>query len=87
MLFPALFLQDGGSEKAVLPFLGYSPSGKAEGELVYVNYGRVEDFKKLKNLGVNVTGKIAIMRYGKIFRGNKVMSGDHNIGLYGGLGV
>ena len=56
----------------MLPFLGYSPSGKAEGELVYVNYGRVEDFDKLKNLSVNVTGKIAIMRYGKIFRGNKV---------------
>ena len=56
----------------MLPFLGYSPSGKAEGDLVYVNYGRVEDFDKLKNLSVNVTGKIAIMRYGKIFRGNKV---------------
>ncbi|XP_068726976.1 glutamate carboxypeptidase 2-like [Montipora capricornis] len=64
--------QDGGSKQAVLPFLGYSPSGKVEGELVYVNYGRVKDFKQLKNLGVNVTGKIAIMRYGKIFRGNKV---------------
>ena len=55
------------------PFLGYSPSGKAEGELVYVNYGRVQDFEQLKNLSVNVTGRIAIMRYGKIFRGNKVI--------------
>ena len=54
------------------PFLGYSPSGKEEGELVYVNYGRVKDFEQLKNLSVNVTGKIAIMRYGRIFRGNKV---------------
>lgn len=39
---------------------------------MYVNYGRVDDFKQLKKLGVNVTGKIAIMRYGKIYRGNKV---------------
>ena len=59
----------------VQPFLGYSPSGKASGELVYVNYGRVQDFEQLKDLSVNVTGKIAIMRYGKIFRGNKVMLG------------
>ena len=80
----ALSLQDGSSKEAVQPFLGYSPSGKAEGELVYVNYGRVQDFEKLKNLGVNVTGKIAIMRYGKIFRGNKVTLGDHNRGEYGG---
>ena len=43
------------------------------GELVYVNYGQVQDFEQLKNLSVNVTGKIAIMRYGKIFRGNMVM--------------
>lgn len=33
----------------------------------------MQDFEQLKNLSVNVTGKIAIMRYGKIFRGNKVM--------------
>ncbi|XP_067026136.1 glutamate carboxypeptidase 2-like [Acropora muricata] len=70
--------QDGGSKSAVLPFLGYSPSGKAEGDLVYVNYGRVEDFDKLKSLSVNVTGKIAIMRYGKIFRGNKVENAANN---------
>ncbi|XP_068727027.1 putative N-acetylated-alpha-linked acidic dipeptidase [Montipora capricornis] len=73
--------QDGGSEKAVQPFLGYSPSGKEEGELVYVNYGRVRDFEQLKNLSVNVTGKIAIMRYGKIIRGNKVA----NAASYGAI--
>ena len=73
------YFQEGGSSEkdkdVVQPFLGYSPSGKASGELVYVNYGQVEDFEQLKNLSVNVTGKIAIMRYGKIFRGNKVMLG------------
>ncbi|KAL0175133.1 hypothetical protein M9458_031101, partial [Cirrhinus mrigala] len=42
-------------------------------ELVYVNYGRTEDFFKLeRELGINCSGKIAIARYGKIFRGNKV---------------
>ncbi len=74
MLICFCFQEGGSGPNVVQPFLGYSPSGKAEGELVYVNYGRVEDFDKLKNLSVNVTGRIAIMRYGKIFRGNKVTS-------------
>lgn len=41
---------------------------------MYVNYGRTEDFFKLeRELSINCTGKIVIARYGKIFRGNKVM--------------
>ena len=44
-----------------------------QGELVYVNYGRVEDYRTLENLtSINVTGKIVLARYGKIFRGDKV---------------
>ncbi|XP_039704277.1 N-acetylated-alpha-linked acidic dipeptidase 2 isoform X2 [Pteropus medius] len=44
-----------------------------EGDLVYVNYARTEDFFKLeREMGINCTGKIVIARYGKIFRGNKV---------------
>ncbi|KAK7502667.1 hypothetical protein BaRGS_00005917 [Batillaria attramentaria] len=43
------------------------------GELVYVNYGRVEDYDYLEhNYNVNVTEKIVIARYGRIFRGSKV---------------
>jgi len=42
-------------------------------DLIYVNYGRTEDFFKLeREMGINCTGKIVIARYGKIFRGNKV---------------
>ena len=48
---------------------------------MYANYGRVGDFERLKNLSVNVTGKIAIMRYGIIFRGNKVMFKDQKAGI------
>ncbi|KAI3354363.1 hypothetical protein L3Q82_018889, partial [Scortum barcoo] len=44
-----------------------------EGDLVYVNYGRTEDFFQLeREMGISVMGKIVIVRYGKIFRGNKV---------------
>ncbi|XP_077579242.1 N-acetylated-alpha-linked acidic dipeptidase 2 isoform X1 [Stigmatopora nigra] len=57
----------------VPPYNAYSAKGQPEGDLVYVNYGRTEDFLQLeRQMGINVTGKIAIVRYGKIFRGNKV---------------
>lgn len=44
-------------------FHGFSPAGDVTGELVYVNYGRVEDIKTLQELGVSLDGKIAISRY------------------------
>lgn len=45
---------------------------------MYVNYGRTEDFVQLqREMGINVTGKIVIVRYGKIFRGNKVGNDKH----------
>ncbi|XP_077994025.1 N-acetylated-alpha-linked acidic dipeptidase 2-like [Glandiceps talaboti] len=71
------------AENIVNPFNAYSGQGNITGDLVYVNYGRVEDFDKLEELGVNLTGKILIARYGKIFRGNKALSAEQNgaIGL------
>jgi N-acetylated-alpha-linked acidic dipeptidase len=41
-------------------------------DVVYANYGRAEDFKKLQEMGVDVKGKIVIARYGEVFRGVKV---------------
>jgi len=58
--------------RVVMPFSAYSPSGDVEAEVVYANYGRPEDFQKLKELGVEVRGKIVLMRYGENFRGVKV---------------
>ena len=52
--------------------LGFSPSGRVKGEVVYANFGAEEDFGKLKDLGVSVKDKIVIIRQGRIFRGNKV---------------
>ena len=43
-------------------FHGFSPAGDVTGELVYVNYGRVEDIQALQDLGVSLEGKIAISR-------------------------
>ncbi|XP_010219832.1 PREDICTED: glutamate carboxypeptidase 2-like [Tinamus guttatus] len=61
----------------VPPYSAFSAQGMPEGELVYVNYGRTEDFFKLeREMGINCTGKIVIARYGKIFRGNKVKNAE-----------
>ncbi|XP_061775263.1 N-acetylated-alpha-linked acidic dipeptidase 2 [Nerophis ophidion] len=57
----------------VPPYSAFSAPGQPQGDLVYVNYGRTEDFFQLqRQMGINVTGNIVIVRYGKIFRGNKV---------------
>jgi len=58
--------------RVVMPFSGMSPSGDVEAEVVYANYGTPEDFKQLKDLDVDVRGKIVLMRYGRNFRGVKV---------------
>ncbi|MQY09361.1 M28 family peptidase [Actinomadura macrotermitis] len=50
---------------------GLSPSGNVTGEVVYANYGRPEDFALLAKNGVSVKGKIALVRYGSVFRGVK----------------
>ena len=56
----------------ILPaFNEFSPSGDVTADVVYANYGRLEDFKKLQEMGVDVKGKIVIVRYGENFRGVK----------------
>lgn len=64
-------------------FLSYAANGNVTAEYIYANYGTVDDFRHLKELGVNVTGKIAVIRYGKIFRGLKVKFAQEN----GAVGV
>jgi N-acetylated-alpha-linked acidic dipeptidase len=57
----------------VLPaFNGSSPSGDVTGDVVYANYGRPEDFKKLADDNIDLHGKIVLVRYGQNFRGVKV---------------
>jgi N-acetylated-alpha-linked acidic dipeptidase len=57
----------------ILPaFNGSSPSCDVTADIVYVNYGRPEDFKRLDDLHISVAGKIVLARYGMNFRGVKV---------------
>ena len=53
------------------PYNSFSPDGDVTAELVYVNYGTREDHELLARHGVSLKGKIAIVRYGRIFRGLK----------------
>jgi N-acetylated-alpha-linked acidic dipeptidase len=57
--------------RVVTPYNGMSPSGDVEAEVVYANYGSPADFDKLKEMNVDVRGKIVIVRYGENFRGVK----------------
>ena len=71
---PFQVLEKSENHTAVIPpILGYAKPGTATGKLLYVNYGRKEDFDALNNIPgfTDCSGYIAIMRYGKIYRGNK----------------
>ena len=59
-------------------FNGYSASGDVTGPLVYANYGLPGDYEELQKAGVDVKGKIVIVRYGNSFRGVKAkVAQDH----------
>ncbi|KAH7155408.1 hypothetical protein B0J13DRAFT_545510, partial [Dactylonectria estremocensis] len=53
-------------------FHGYSASGNVTAPFIYVNYGTYKDFEDLVHAEIDLKGKIAISRYGGIFRGLKV---------------
>jgi N-acetylated-alpha-linked acidic dipeptidase len=59
-------------------FNGYSASGDVTAPLVYANYGLPGDYEELKKVGVDVKGKIVIVRYGNSFRGVKAKVAQDN---------
>jgi N-acetylated-alpha-linked acidic dipeptidase len=61
-----------GQKTEQLPtYNAYSPDGDVTGPLVYVNYGRPQDYEVLERYGVSVKGAIVIARYGASWRGIK----------------
>ncbi|MFN2570325.1 MAG: M28 family metallopeptidase [Gemmatimonadales bacterium] len=66
-----LSLAEPGSGPQVPPFNGYTGDGDVTADVVYVNYGLIEDYKTLDSLGISVSGKIVLARYGRSFRGIK----------------
>ncbi|HVZ77030.1 MAG TPA: M20/M25/M40 family metallo-hydrolase [Gemmatimonadaceae bacterium] len=55
---------------------GYSGVGDVTGDVVYVNYGLIEDYAELDSMGVSVKGKIVVARYGRSFRGIKAREAE-----------
>jgi N-acetylated-alpha-linked acidic dipeptidase len=49
----------------------YSRDGDVTAPLVYVNYGRPQDYEVLDKMGISVKGAIVIARYGMSWRGIK----------------
>jgi N-acetylated-alpha-linked acidic dipeptidase len=60
----------------VMAFNGYGAAGDVSGEVVYVNYGLIEDYAQLDSMGVSVKGKIAVARYGRSYRGIKAREAE-----------
>jgi N-acetylated-alpha-linked acidic dipeptidase len=61
----------GVRENLLPPYNAFSRDGEVEAELVFVNYGIPEDYEILERYGIDVTGKIAIAKYGRSWRGIK----------------
>lgn len=59
-------------------FNGYSATGDITAPLVYANYGLPGDYEDLKKAGVDVKGKIVLVRYGNSFRGVKAKVAEDN---------
>jgi N-acetylated-alpha-linked acidic dipeptidase len=65
-------------DPAQVAYHGYAPSGKVRGEVVYANGGSPEDFQQLDRLGIDLRGKIVLMRYSNpySYRGYKVYEAE-----------
>jgi N-acetylated-alpha-linked acidic dipeptidase len=63
---------------ANVAFHGYAASGKVHAEVVYANGGSPEDFQVLDRMGIDLKGKIVLMRYSNpySYRGYKVYEAE-----------
>ncbi|KAM3867863.1 aminopeptidase NAALADL1 [Diretmus argenteus] len=68
--------------EVVQPYAAYAPAGNPQGKLVYANQGKPSDYQLL-NQTLNLTGTIAITRYGGAGRAAKAI----NAAPYGVIGV
>ena len=63
-------------------FHGYSANGLAAAPYVYANYGTYRDFDDLTKANISLDGKIALVKYGHVFRGLKVKRAEE-LGMLG----
>lgn len=60
-----------GQEGQLPTYNAWGADGDVTGELVFVNFGLPDDYEQLEKLGISVSGKIVIARYGRSWRGMK----------------
>lgn len=58
------------------PWHAYARSGEVTADVVYVNYGRAEDYETLARLGVEVRGRVVLARSFKGYRGGKSLEAE-----------
>ncbi|MGH7606134.1 MAG: PA domain-containing protein, partial [Gemmatimonadales bacterium] len=60
----------------VAAFNGYSGNGDVTADVVYVNYGLIDDYRMLDSMGISVRGRVVLARYGRSFRGIKAREAE-----------
>lgn len=60
-----------GQDGQLPTYNAWGADGDVTGDLVFVNFGLPEDYEQLERLGISVSGKIVIARYGHSWRGIK----------------
>lgn len=59
-------------------FNAYTGRGDVTAEIVFANYGLIEDYEILDQAGVSVAGRIVVARYGRSYRGVKVREAERH---------
>ena len=62
--------------KDELPFLAYAPDADLEASVVYAGFGAPEDFEVLRKAGVDVRGKVALVKAQGVCRGMKSLAAE-----------
>ncbi|MGE5717473.1 MAG: M28 family peptidase, partial [Acidobacteriota bacterium] len=62
--------------KDELPFLAYAPDADLEAPVVYAGFGGPDDFEALRKAGVDVRGKIALVKAQGVCRGMKSLAAE-----------
>lgn len=64
--------KDSGDDNQLATYNAYGADGDVEGELVFANYGLAPDYAYLDSLGIDLRGKIVIVKYGRGVRSSKI---------------
>ena len=73
-----------GLDEQIPTFHGYSANGNVTAQYLFVNYGTYQDFEDLRAANISLEGKIAIAKYGGVFRG-LVMKRAEELGMVGAI--